>query len=152
MSASAPPPDKSLSLPPNSGYLPSASMNAESSTTTAAISSAPRASDSATTRPLVHVKPPRREDLQPSYARLLPPQEDYEVHSWYGAMINACGNIIGFAGAIPCCKPDLSLCKRRSRADHLIILLRFLLPQPLQACRPRQRRSRHQIWPFLSRS
>jgi len=99
MSASG---DKSLSLPSNPGYLPSASMNPQSSTTTAAIS-APRASDTTTNRPLVHVKPPRSEDLQPSYARLLPPHEDDGSHNWYGGMINACGSIIGFMGAIPCC-------------------------------------------------
>lgn len=99
--------DKSLPPPSNSGYLPSASMNPQSSTTTAAIS-VPRASDTTTNRPLVHVKPPSSEDLQPSYARLLPPHEDDGSHNWYGGMINACGSIIGFMGAIPCCKPYLN--------------------------------------------
>jgi len=61
------------------------------------------ASDTTTDRPLVAVQPPRREDLQPSYAKLLPPQEGDVVHGWYGGMINACGNVIGFMGAIPFC-------------------------------------------------
>jgi len=70
-------------------------MQAESS------SHAPTAPSSE--RPLVSVVPPRREDLQPSYAQLLPPQEDDGTHGWYGSMVNTCGSIIGFMGAIPCC-------------------------------------------------
>ncbi|KAI5798064.1 membrane protease subunit, stomatin/prohibitin like protein [Peziza echinospora] len=52
---------------------------------------------------IAQVKPPRREDLQPSYAQLLPAQEDDGTHGWYGGMVNTVGSIIGFLGAIPCC-------------------------------------------------
>ncbi|KAI9827123.1 MAG: hypothetical protein M1819_007014 [Sarea resinae] len=53
---------------------------------------------------LVHVEPPRREDLQPSYASVLrPDSEDAGSHGWYGGMINTLGSCIGCLGAIPCC-------------------------------------------------
>ncbi|KAG9658681.1 stomatin family protein-like protein, partial [Aureobasidium melanogenum] len=54
--------------------------------------------------PLVKVQPPRREDLQPSYASVIKPDtEDASQHGWYGGMINALGSVIGNLGAIPCC-------------------------------------------------
>lgn len=35
--------------------------------------------------PLVKVQPPRREDLQPSYAQVIKPDtEDESQHGWYG--------------------------------------------------------------------
>lgn len=53
---------------------------------------------------LTKVVPPRREDLQPSYAQVLKPDtEDEAMHGWYGAMINTLGSLIGTCGAIPCC-------------------------------------------------
>ncbi|KAF2402508.1 stomatin family protein [Trichodelitschia bisporula] len=54
--------------------------------------------------PLVKVQPPRREDLQPSYAQVLKPDtEDDPAHGWYGGMIEGLGSVIGTLGAIPCC-------------------------------------------------
>jgi len=54
--------------------------------------------------PLVKVQPPRREDLQPSYASVIKPDtEDDSQHGWYGGMINALGAVLGNLGAIPCC-------------------------------------------------
>lgn len=54
--------------------------------------------------PIVKVQPPRREDLQPSYARVIKPDDDQgDGHGWYGAMINTLGDCIGTMGAIPCC-------------------------------------------------
>ena len=54
--------------------------------------------------PTLHVEPPRREDLQPSYARVLKPDtEDESAHGWYGSMINTLGSVVGTLGAIPCC-------------------------------------------------
>lgn len=54
--------------------------------------------------PIVHVQPPRREDLQPSYAQVIKPDtEDASNTGWYGGMINTLGSLIGTAGAIPCC-------------------------------------------------
>ncbi|KAF2724056.1 stomatin family protein [Polychaeton citri CBS 116435] len=54
--------------------------------------------------PLVKVQPPRREDLQPSYAQVIKPDtQDESQHGWYGAMINALGDFVGTLGAIPCC-------------------------------------------------
>ncbi|KAI5196785.1 stomatin family protein-like protein [Aureobasidium subglaciale] len=54
--------------------------------------------------PLVKVQPPRREDLQPSYASVIKPDtEDDSQHGWYGGMINTLGAIIGNLGAVPCC-------------------------------------------------
>ncbi|WPH00238.1 stomatin family protein [Acrodontium crateriforme] len=54
--------------------------------------------------PIINVQPPRREDLQPSYAKILKPDtEDDSQHGWYGSMINALGSVIGNMGAVPCC-------------------------------------------------
>ncbi|KAF2477878.1 stomatin family protein-like protein [Lindgomyces ingoldianus] len=54
--------------------------------------------------PIIKVQPPRREDLQPSYSRIIKPDEnDDEQHGWYGSMINTLGSCIGTLGAIPCC-------------------------------------------------
>jgi len=54
--------------------------------------------------PIVKVQPPRREDLQPSYAQVIKPDtEDLSQHGWYGNMINTLGSCIGTLGAIPCC-------------------------------------------------
>lgn len=53
---------------------------------------------------VIKVQPPRREDLQPSYAQTLQGEsEDSATHGWYGAMINNLGSFVGFCGAIPCC-------------------------------------------------
>lgn len=56
--------------------------------------------------PIIKVQPPRREDLQPSYARVIQP-DDQDAGSdgagWYGTMINTLGGCIGTLGAIPCC-------------------------------------------------
>lgn len=53
---------------------------------------------------IVKVQPPRREDLQPSYAQVIKPDaEDISQHSWYGTMIDTLGSCIGTLGAIPCC-------------------------------------------------
>lgn len=52
---------------------------------------------------LIKVQPPRREDLQPSYARNIHADTDDNSHGWYGSMINSIGSIIGTCGAIPCC-------------------------------------------------
>ncbi|KAF2000527.1 stomatin family protein, partial [Amniculicola lignicola CBS 123094] len=57
-----------------------------------------------TAGPMVKVEPPRREDLQPSYARVIKPDDaDEDTNGWYGAMINSLGSCIGTMGAIPCC-------------------------------------------------
>jgi len=54
--------------------------------------------------PIVKIQPPRREDLQPSYARAIKPDDaDEDDHGWYGAMVNSLGSCIGTLGAIPCC-------------------------------------------------
>ncbi|KAF3917477.1 Podocin [Orbilia brochopaga] len=53
--------------------------------------------------PLVDVQPPRIEDLQPSYAKMVPLGEDKRENNWYGSMISALGVVIGSCGAIPCC-------------------------------------------------
>merc|ERR1711877_101503 len=53
---------------------------------------------------IVKVQPPKREDLQPSYAQVIKPDsEDARQHGWYGGMINTLGALIGNCGAIPCC-------------------------------------------------
>jgi erythrocyte band 7 integral membrane protein len=52
--------------------------------------------------PMVNVEPPRREDLQPSYAQTLAGESE-GAHGWYGSMINTLGSCIGTMGAIPCC-------------------------------------------------
>lgn len=54
--------------------------------------------------PLINVQPPRRQDLQPSYASVLKPDtQDDSAHGWYGNMINTLGSVVGTLGAIPCC-------------------------------------------------
>ena len=73
--------------------------------------------------PIINVQPPRREDLQPSYAQTLQGDSDASAHGWYGSMskfppfhnitryqntnthtqVNTLGSLIGFCGAIPCC-------------------------------------------------
>ncbi len=72
---------------------------------------------------VITVQPPRREDLQPSYAQtLLGESEDAGSHGWYGTMsmswriptyllkipcllcaVTSLGSLIGTCGAIPCC-------------------------------------------------
>lgn len=54
--------------------------------------------------PIIKVQPPRREDLQPSYAQVIKPDtEDDSQHGWYGSMITTLGSCLGTLGAIPCC-------------------------------------------------
>lgn len=54
--------------------------------------------------PLINVQPPRRNDLQPSYASVLKPDtDDAATNGWYGGMINSLGSFVGTLGAIPCC-------------------------------------------------
>ena len=36
--------------------------------------------------PILDVQPPRREDLQPSYAQTLQGESDQGAHGWYGSM------------------------------------------------------------------
>jgi erythrocyte band 7 integral membrane protein len=36
--------------------------------------------------PIMNVEPPRREDLQPSYAQTLAGESDQGNHGWYGSM------------------------------------------------------------------
>lgn len=39
--------------------------------------------------PIVKVQPPRREDLQPSYARVIKPDDaDADTNGWYGSMVS----------------------------------------------------------------
>jgi erythrocyte band 7 integral membrane protein len=39
--------------------------------------------------PVIKVQPPRREDLQPSYARVIKPDDaDADTNGWYGAMVH----------------------------------------------------------------
>jgi len=52
---------------------------------------------------LIQVEPPRREDLQPSYAQTLVGESETGSNGWYGSMINSLGNCIGTFGAVPCC-------------------------------------------------
>lgn len=44
---------------------------------------------SRTDEPVIKVQPPRREDLQPSYARVIQPDDaDADTNGWYGAMVS----------------------------------------------------------------
>ncbi|KJZ80206.1 hypothetical protein HIM_00056 [Hirsutella minnesotensis 3608] len=47
------------------------------------------------------VQPPKKEDLQRSYASLV--GDDANPKGWYGSMINTLGSCVGAFGAIPCC-------------------------------------------------
>lgn len=54
--------------------------------------------------PIVKVQPPRREDLQPSYAQVIKPDtEDASTTGWYAGMIDNLGSCLGSFGAVPCC-------------------------------------------------
>jgi len=54
--------------------------------------------------PMVKVQPPRREDLQPSYARVIKADDqDSSTVGWYPKARHALGNCMGSLGAIPCC-------------------------------------------------
>ena len=35
---------------------------------------------------VIKVEPPRREDMQPSYAQILQGETEAETHGWYGSM------------------------------------------------------------------
>lgn len=53
---------------------------------------------------LVTVQPPRREDLQPSYASTMAAYpDDNAVHGWYESMVNTFGGCLGTLGSIPGC-------------------------------------------------
>jgi len=53
--------------------------------------------------PITHVQPPRREDLQPTFAYVIKPDvQDAAAHGWYGSFIDIMGRIVGTIGAIPC--------------------------------------------------
>jgi len=47
------------------------------------------------------VIPPKREDLQMSYASIV--DDNANPKGWYGSMINGLGAVIGTMGAFPCC-------------------------------------------------
>ncbi|KAI1433471.1 stomatin family protein [Xylaria sp. CBS 124048] len=49
----------------------------------------------------MRVEPPRRGDLQQSYAQVV--DENASPKNWYGSMIDAFGMCVGTLGAIPCC-------------------------------------------------
>ena len=50
---------------------------------------APSSGPSRTDEPVIKVQPPRREDLQPSYARVIQPDDaDADTNGWYGAMVS----------------------------------------------------------------
>lgn len=53
--------------------------------------------------PLNNVEPPRREDLQPSYAQVLQPESEDAGSGFYGNMMNTLGSCVGAFGSIPCC-------------------------------------------------
>jgi erythrocyte band 7 integral membrane protein len=42
--------------------------------------------------PIMNVEPPRREDLQPSYAQTLTGESDQGNHGWYGSMSRSTPN------------------------------------------------------------
>lgn len=42
--------------------------------------------------PIMNVEPPRREDLQPSYAQTLVGESDQGNHGWYGSMSKSSPN------------------------------------------------------------
>ncbi|KAG8623264.1 hypothetical protein KVT40_008240 [Elsinoe batatas] len=53
---------------------------------------------------MIKVQPPKRNDLQPSYAQVITPSsQDAASDGWYGGMIDTLGSLVGTLGAIPCC-------------------------------------------------
>jgi len=52
--------------------------------------------------PIMNVEPPRREDLQPSYAQTLVGESDQGNHGWYGSMSKS-----SLQGARRVCEPGL---------------------------------------------
>ncbi|KAF7558844.1 hypothetical protein G7046_g5303 [Stylonectria norvegica] len=53
------------------------------------------------TQQMMTVIPPKKEDLQVSYAKVV--EAEANPKGWYGSMINGLGTVIGTMGAIPCC-------------------------------------------------
>jgi erythrocyte band 7 integral membrane protein len=44
--------------------------------------------------PIIKVQPPRREDLQPSYAQVIKPDDaDADTNGWYGSMVSVPGHV-----------------------------------------------------------
>lgn len=85
---------------------------------------------------IIKVEPPRREDLQPSYAQIIKPDtEDASQHGWYGSMINGLGSFIGNLGAIPCCIvcPNVSFLIIQRRRNKSCAFSRMLLRTPLSS-------------------
>lgn len=45
--------------------------------------------------PVIKVQPPRREDLQPSYARVIQPDDqDADTNGWYGSMVSLTRSVV----------------------------------------------------------
>ena len=99
--------------------------------------------------PMVNVQPPRREDLQPSYAQTLAGESDTGAHGWYGSMSK-------LSPCIPYRHASIANMVARSQRtwflhwNHGRLPLLYLLSQPIQASLARKCRSGHQVWQILS--
>lgn len=94
---------------------------------------------------VIKVQPPRREDLQPSYAQTLQGDEETN-HGWYGGMSESCHSLQRVAAI-------LTSHSQHPRLMHWFLGIRSMLrnlPESIQACQPGQRRSRHQVRPLHS--
>lgn len=95
----------------------------------------------------IMVQPPRREDLQPSYAQTLQGESDSSSHGWYGGMseYTRLRRYYLYVLTTDSQPPRILYWKLRSRP------LLHLLPQPIQASFARKCRPGHQVWTILPR-
>ena len=81
--------------------------------------------------PLINVQPPRREDLQPSYAQTLQGDADAGAHGWYGSM-SECYFMIFPENMADCTlKSQYARFSCRLLRSHPLL---HHLPESLQAC------------------
>ena len=94
----------------------------------------------------VTVQPPRREDLQPSYAQVLH-GDDVAAHGFYGSMSKSQSELLSNTLLIPASQFSWSLHWLLWRHSGL-----HRLPEPLQASQPGKCRSSYKVRPILQSS
>ena len=97
---------------------------------------------------IVKVQPPRREDLQPSYAQTLVFESEAAPHGWYSSMSASASSVLGISRLLTI---SPSKCSRIHRWVSRRNSLLRCLPESLQARLARKRRSHHKVWKILPR-
>lgn len=80
--------------------------------------------------PVIKVQPPRREDLQPSYARVIKPDDaDADTNGWYGSMVSSSLDL-RHSASINTNKDQYSRWMHRYTRRYSML---HRMPQPIQA-------------------